>query len=34
MGGPPGAGGAGGSPMKLKSPDVWDVLEKVLGVEK
>jgi hypothetical protein len=35
MGGPggmPGAPGAGGPAMKLKSPDVWEVLEKVLGV--
>ncbi len=42
MGGPPGLGGPpmggpGGAPpggnqvMKLKSPDVWSVLEKVLG---
>lgn len=42
MGGPPMGGGPMGGPgmpqnapvMKLKSPDVWEVLEKVLGLEK
>lgn len=36
MGGPPGMGGAPpqqGPAMKLKSPDVWTVLSKALGIE-